>query len=460
MAPLESHAATTLADWQRDAVAEFCFTGRKLDLDTGEVLLEYRLDDRPFVERLIFPGAPLSPSPARRRALKGALELLHWTAGVSYYKAACPPTIRFAEAGPDPWQADWLTRLYRHGLAEFAHCNGLEIERIAAFPSSSPRSFSGSSQPMPDSKRDPLTARTLVPMGGGKDSLVAWQRLQDRGCELASVQIGDSALIHAIGDRLPGHHWQVRRRLDPALLSLNARGAWNGHVPVTAINSAILTLLALLLDCHRVAFANERSAEEASRLDGRGRAINHQFSKSLVFEQMLDAWIRRYVHSELRVFSLLRRDRELAICRDFAGLTQYHALFSSCNRNFHLDGARGDRWCGRCPKCHFVYLCLAPFMHPDALRAVFGEDLLARADQIEGFGELLALDGTKPFECVGEAAEARAALKSLAMDPHWSEHRVVRALAPRLQGVDVPTLESLCRQGGAHLIPQDLIDAA
>ncbi len=95
----------------------------------------------------------------------------------------------------------------------------------------------------------------------------------------------------------------------------------------------------------------------------------------------------------------------------FAALTRYHGLFSSCNRNFRILGAKPSaRWCGECPKCRFVFLALAPFMSKPALLAIFGRNLLDEPEQIDGFDALLEFHATKPFECVGEGRESRAAL--------------------------------------------------
>jgi len=82
------------------------------------------------------------------------------------------------------------------------------------------------------------------------------------------------------------------------------------------------------------------------------------------------------------------------------------------------------------------------------------------SDAIEPFADLLALDGIKPFECVGESEEARAAVVALAGQADWKGHAVVRALNDRLIGLDVRSLEALCRPGGPHRIPEDLLDAA
>ncbi len=438
--------------WQRDRSEVFRFGDRTLVSETGEIRLEYELDGIALVETFQLPDAPYAVPKARQRAVDEALDLLHWTAGISYWKAGCPARFEFAVSRPDPWQAEWLTRLWREGLAEFAWHNDLNVEDWPEFPAEA-------------SARESTFAlglgeRTLVPMGGGKDSLVALERMLSARQPVDTVQVGSAPLICEVAARAGQPHRVVRRRIDPSLAELNRHGAFNGHVPITAINSAVLALLALGGDYRRVVFANERSADEQTLIDAQGRAVNHQFSKSLAFECMFSDWVRRYIAADLEVFSILRRDRELAICREFAGLARYHNVFSSCNRNFHLDGPRTGRWCGQCPKCHFVFLAMAPFLSPERMTAIFGHDLLAEGDNLEGFRQLLALDGIKPFECVGEAMEARAALLALAASPCWKHHVVVSALAPLLSELDVPTVDVLCQPTGDHLIPDDLLAEA
>ncbi len=436
--------------WRRATSARFRFGQAALDLASGRLDLHYALDDIALTETFELPPRE-AERPLPMAALAAAVDLLHWVAGISYWKAACPDTLEFEGLGPDHWQSDWLNRLYRQGLAEFAYRNALDPE---AWPL-----FQQPAAARPKAGTMGLARRSLVPMGGGKDSLVAWARLSRLGESASSVQVGSAELIRQLAGHLGSRHLVVRRRLDPALGRLNQQGAWNGHVPVTAINAAALIVLALWDDYDRVVFANERSADQASLIDAAGRPVNHQFSKSLVFERMLDEWVRRYIATDLRVFSLLRRDRELAVCREFSALSQYHGLFSSCNRNFHLDGPRGGRWCGQCPKCHFVFLALAPFMSPSALADIVGRDLLADPEQLPGFLALLGLDGVKPFECVGEAEEAQAAAAALAADPRWCGHIVVQGLAESLAARVVPTLADLCEPGGPHLIPDEWLDA-
>ncbi len=48
--------------------------------------------------------------------------------------------------------------------------------------------------------------------------------------------------------------------------------------------------------------------------------------------------------------------------------------------------------------------------------------------QFEGFALLCAAGGHKPFECVGEEHESLAAIRLLAGEQRWSQHRVLRRL--------------------------------
>ncbi|NKI35938.1 endonuclease domain-containing protein [Wenzhouxiangella sp. XN79A] len=423
------------------------FDSTTFDADRGDLDLRWTLirgaSTQRLGERFEFGPGP-APTGLRRTAFDAAVRLLHRIAGVSYWKTACRGTVELSPL-PDPEQAALLTAVYRDGLAELAWRNGLDAPWWPAFPV-----VSNDAPPAPELG---LAERVLVPMGGGKDSLVALERVRVTGLPFETVQVGGAGLIGRVAERTGVAHRVIGRRLDPALRRLNDAGALNGHVPITAINAAVLAVAAVLWDVRDVVFANERSADTPT-LEVGGRAVNHQWAKSLVFEAAFDDWLQRHVAADLRVFSLLRRDRELAITREFAGLERYHDVFSSCNRNFHLDGPRTERWCGACPKCRFVYLAMAPFLDPPRMGAIFGRDLLADVDAIDGFAELLELDGHRPFECVGEADEARAAVLALAADPRWQAHPVVRALADRLGERDVPSLELLCRPDGPDRIPE------
>jgi hypothetical protein len=160
----------------------------------------------------------------------------------------------------------------------------------------------------------------------------------------------------------------------------------------------------------------------------------------------------------------LRPFAELAVTRAFARTgSAYFDAFSSCNRNFRILGPKpADRWCGQCPKCHFVFLALAPFLPKPRLLSIFGRNLLDDDSQRAGFDALMEYHDHKPFECVGEGAEARAAMHALSQRPEWREDALVARFAEEiLPQLDVAELdlEPWLEAADAHCIPARLAGA-
>jgi len=251
----------------------------------------------------------------------------------------------------------------------------------------------------------------------------------------------------------------IGREISPVLFEYNRQGAYNGHIPVTAINSAILAVAAVLYGFDTIAFSNERSASSAT-LEYDGQPVNHQWSKGWEFEQRFHALLKSQVASDLDYCSLLRPLSELAVAERFARTSRYDDVFSSCNRNFRILGPKpADRWCGQCPKCHFVFLALAPFMPKPRLLAIFGRNLLDDASLAPAFDALMEYRDHKPFECVGEGIEARAAMAALAARAEWREDAVVARFAdeilPSLDARDL-ALAPLLVPEGEHRIPARL----
>lgn len=421
----------------------------------GVAELVYAFDDgAELVERIRFPDAP-ALTVERRGAFAAALRLLHLIAGVSYYKAGVPATITVAGWTPDAATAELLDTLYLHGLAEFAYRNGLDLRGRIRFPCDA-----ATTAPAPALG---LPRRSLVPIGGGKDSLVAVEALKAIGADATAVWIGTSPLIAACAARSGLPTLNIAREIAPGLFELNRRGAYNGHIPVTAINSAILVCAAILYGFDAIAFANERSASSAT-LEYAGQQINHQWSKGWAFERALAAHVRSHVAADLDYCSLLRPYSELAATRAFARCgAAYFDAFSSCNRNFRILGPKpADRWCGQCPKCHFVFLALAPFLPKPRLLAIFGRNLLDDDTQAVGFDALLEYRDHKPFECVGEGAEARAALATLAVRPEWREDALIarfrREILPQLDAAQL-ALAPWLAPAGDHGVPPRLATA-
>ena len=443
-----------MGEWrfQRDGIKAFRFVRCELDAATGVARLVYAFDDGPeLVETITIPGAPFTLDATRADAVQRALQLLHLITGVSYYKAAVPEEIRIESYTIDADTAALLESVYLHGLGEFAYRNGLNLHGRIRFPHVA---HADAAAPAVG-----LREHALVAIGGGKDSLVSIEALRALGIDQTVTWIGGSQLIKACAERTGLPTLNLGRALAPQLFDYNREGAWNGHIPVTAVNSAILVLAALLHGVDQVVFSNERSASYGSLIEGTGE-VNHQWSKGWAFESAFGDYIEKHVAADLHYYSLLRPLSELAVARQFTRSDRYDAHFSSCNRNFHILGERpANRWCGVCPKCHFVFLALAPFMPKPRLVGIFGRNLLDDEGQTGGYDALLEYQDHKPFECVGEGKESRAALAALATRPEWREDALVKRFAREiLPQLDVTELaiEPLLVIDDEHRIPAKL----
>lgn len=418
-----------MSEWmfQRDAIGEFRFVRCGFDATTGIAKLVYAFDHGPeLIETVTVPGAPFDLDATRANAVEQALRLLHLIAGVSYYKAAIPERIGIDSYDIDADTAALLESIYLNGLGEFAYRNGLDLHGRIRFP----HRGNADAAALPAGLRE----HALVAIGGGKDSLVSIEALRMLGVEQTVTWIGGSQLIAACAAQTGLPTLNVGRALATKLFDYNRQGAWNGHIPVTAVNSAILALTALLHGVDQVVFSNERSASYGSMIvaeDGTAtKEVNHQWSKGWAFESAFGDYLQTHVATDLQYYSLLRPLSELAVARQFAKSSRYDAHFSSCNRNFHILGERPvSRWCGVCPKCHFVFLALAPFMPKPRLMGIFGRNLLDDPAQTAGYDALLEYQDHKPFECVGEGRESRAAMAALTARAEWRGDALVERFA-------------------------------
>lgn len=394
-------------------------------LEGDTLVLRYDLGEvGAFEERYRFEGLPDDVPAERHEAALRAGRLAALFAGTSYYKTVIPPVVEVAFSLSDATR-ELVREVYEDGLGEFAYRNGISLQGHVTFETDAGAAGDPASWP--------LDATPLVPVGGGKDSIVTLEAMREHFGRVRTFAVNPKGAIVRTVEQAGTPHVSAHRRLDPTLFDLNERGALNGHVPITSIVSAVAAVAALLSGDRWVVMSNEASADSGN-VTVDGVEVNHQYAKSWSFERQFAARLREEVHRDLEYLSLLRPLSELTIARAFARLTDYHGIFNSCNRAFKLRGETTD-WCGDCPKCRFVFLILAPFMERDDLLAVFsGRDLLDDPSQREGFRELLGLADVKPWECVGTFDESAAALGCLAERPEWSSSHLVTDLAGETVG--------------------------
>jgi UDP-N-acetyl-alpha-D-muramoyl-L-alanyl-L-glutamate epimerase len=418
----------------------FRYLSYAADAESGTLTCRYELDGREFAERFTLSAGPRWRSEAARAAAR----LVFLLAGVSYYKTAAPPLIDLGETGLTETELAFLREFYLQGLGEFGYRNHLDLTSL--------RIEARRRQPQEAVASEPAgTRRALVPFGGGIDSIVVVERVR----RLADVAL---FVVNRPADRFAAIEApaavtglpivRAEREIDPQLLRSAELGFLNGHVPVTGILSAIAVLAAVLEDRDAVVMSNEWSASVPT-LEYDGRPVNHQFSKSDIFEAAFrDVLARAGADPDPAVgsdpalprlpeyFSWLRDRTELWVGQEFAALEQYHGSFRSCNKAFYSDKARRlDHWCGQCDKCCFIDLILAPFLPAAALRRIFavtGEPL----DNPGLAGKFRALlgAGAKPFECVGEVSECRAAVLLAAHRDDRAGHPLLAELALEVAG--------------------------
>jgi hypothetical protein len=385
------------------------FRFESADVVGDEVRLAYAIGDAVrFVEVVRFPF-PVVESPE----IGAAVHLLHLVAGVSYYKCVAPRPLETPALTAD--QRELVAALYDEGLREFAYTNGIPLPLPVEIAEAT-----GSAAHLPGRPSD-LTG-ALIPVGGGTDPALVADLVPD-GVLMAVNPVGAH---RRLAEHLDRPLLAVERHLDPGLRDLVDRGAPNGHVPVTAINSAVAVVTALSLGLRDVLIGLERSASEPTVVVD-GVEINHQFSKSRRTESLI---ARAVAPTGVRYVSILRPLTELAIGTAVARRGLADGIVS-CNRVFTIwndnEAARQQGPCGDCAKCLFTSLMLAPSLDPARIREHFGRDLLDEVDHIEPVRQLWSDD--KPFDCVGERLESAAALALLADLPSWREQRVVVALA-------------------------------
>ena len=336
------------------------------------------------------------------QALDRALQLLFFMAGISYYKMYLAPEIEIKMGRIDGELAAFLNQTYQQGLGEFYYVNQLPLITSDIFESNASPLATVSNH---------NDGGALIGLGGGKDSLVSVEIMRAEN-NIATWSVGHKSQLTPLVKRIGLPHFWVERAWDPSMLEHNNSGAYNGHVPISAILACAGVVAAILSEKRDVVVSNEQSANEPT-LEYQGTAINHQYSKSQQFEEAFQKLLEANFGDSVRYYSLLRPFSELKIAELFSidSFDKYHDVFSSCNRAFTHDRSEMF-WDGSCPKCAFVFLALTPFVGREKLEKLFsGKNLLLDDSLTETYEQLLGLSGDKPLECVGEIKESRTAMR-------------------------------------------------
>lgn len=323
---------------------------------------------------------------------------------MSYWKITCSPKIQIKAGSLHDEQIDWWKKLLRKGMGEYFYRNEISFtdEELVTFECMNNSDIS--KVDCSDAIKQP-TSNILIPVGGGKDSVVTLDILRRYFPSAKTYMInpkGANLDTATVTNQSQAGQVCVKRSFDSKMIAYNNQGFLNGHTPFSAIVAFSGVLSAYLNGCDTVVLSNESSANEASVA---GTDVNHQYSKSYEFEKDFSMYLNTYIAEELTYFSFLRPLSEYQIGKYFASLPAYHSVFRSCNL-----GSKHNVWCNNCAKCLYVYVLLSAFLKPTQMIEIFHENLLERTDMKEMFDDLIGLTEEKPFECVGSIDEINMAI--------------------------------------------------
>ncbi|MFH0854416.1 MAG: UDP-N-acetylmuramoyl-L-alanine--D-glutamate ligase [bacterium] len=404
----------------------FEYNSYKVEPEKGEITFKYaakfstgKVMD--FIDIVQFPfSIEIKNNDAN---LDKLLQTLHIILGISYYKLYIPPKIKLSKPLSKE-QAEFFNIVYKKGLGEFCYKNKIDPERIAKFPIAKFKKqpifhiHAIEKSPLPPLYKRGESSPILLGIAGGKDSIVAGELLMSAGEKITGfiVDTNENMEIPEKISKIMGiKTLKIRHILDEKIYQ-NLPDTYKGHIPFSAIVGALGLLAAYLCDYQYVAVANEYSANFGN-LRYKGMKVNHQWSKTSEFEELFQKYIKKFISDDIKYFSLLRPFYEIRVVEMFSKYKKYFPYFTSCNENFKRrnisaplpEGLENNFWCGKCPKCVFVFTILSAFLPKSELVRIFGKNLYDEKNLAPIFKDLLGLGKLKPFDCVGTFEEMRMA---------------------------------------------------
>ena len=322
---------------------------------------------------------------------------------ISYWKSVCCPQIVIKCGYLCDEQIQWWKKLYFYGLGELFYTNNIKttFEEFVNIKCDKEKNelFYNSIEDKSDGY--------IVPIGGGKDSVVTLETLKiDKEKDYCLIINPKPVTLKCaeIAGMDNNHIIEIYRTIDKRLIELNSQGMINGHTPFSAMLAFTSYFVAYLLSKKYIALSNENSANESNVI---GEKVNHQYSKSFEFEKDFEEYSNKYLKAPVKYFSFLRPLNELQIAKIFSKHEKYHKTFKSCNVG---SKEKEWKWCCNCAKCLFAYTILSPFLYKKKLVDIFGEDMFEKKELLSTFLELTGNGETKPFDCVGTFEEVNFAI--------------------------------------------------
>lgn len=398
----------------------FEFDSYKVCSDKKTIDFNYKIGRLLLTEKIILPDE--IPSSVEDKLVNKVLESLHLILGITYFKMYCPKKI-IIPYSISKTQADFWNTVYTKGLGEFFYKNSLDFRGLINFP------YRNSDEPIQPRRLDEAKKnRSLVGIGGGKDSIVAIELLKKEKKHMTGLilEAGHSHIRKEVARTAGIEFLLVKRELDNKLFELE--NIYNGHVPFSAIFAFIALLVSVIYDYSSIITANEKSSNFGN-IDYLGQEINHQWSKSEEFENLFKDYIKKFITPDVNFFSILRPYSEMEIAKMFSSHKKYFPVFSSCNRNFKIKrNVNQKKWCGECPKCAFVFIILAANLSKKEVIEIFDKNLLDDPQLIPLYQDLIGKGKMKPFDCVGTFEESVEVFRIIKSKGEFTDDSVMKII--------------------------------
>lgn len=383
---------------------EFYYNSYKIEEDEGSIYLEFEFEIPELAK--FNPKIRIFKKNFKFKNIKseytknmvfhiGMIEL------ISYWKCTCSPKVIIKCGKLNEEQINWWKKLYFDGLGELFYRNNIQTN-IDSF-----MDITAIGEKIEYEKIEEKSDGYIVPIGGGKDSIVTLETLKlDKNKDYALIINPKTVTLKCA--ELAGFEnkniIEVYRSIDSKLLELNGKGYINGHTPFSGMLAFVSYFIAYLTSKKYIALSNENSANESNVI---GEKINHQYSKSFEFECDFERYSEKYLKAPIKYFSFLRPLNELQIAKIFSKLEKYHKVFKSCNVG---SKEKEWKWCNNCAKCLFAYIILSPYLYKEKLVDIFGIDMFEKKELIDIFIGLTGYGDVKPFDCVGTFEEVNFAI--------------------------------------------------
>ena len=390
----------------REQYKEFYYNSYTIKEDEEEILIEFEFEipnlavfhptTKILKKQMHFKD--INTKQAKNMAFHiGLIEL------ISYWKSVCCPQIVIKCGYLSEEQKQWWKKLYFYGLSELFYTNNINTTFDEFVSIKCEQEKNELLYNLIEDESDGY----IVPIGGGKDSVVTLETLKiDKEKDYCLIINPKPVTLKCaeIAGMDNNHIIEIYRTIDKRLIELNSQGMINGHTPFSAMLAFTSYFVAYLLSKKYIALSNENSANESNVI---GEKVNHQYSKSFEFEKDFEEYSNKYLKAPVKYFSFLRPLNELQIAKIFSKHEKYHKTFKSCNVG---SKEKEWKWCCNCAKCLFAYTILSPFLYKKKLVDIFGEDMFEKKELLNTFIELTGNGETKPFDCVGTFEEVNFAI--------------------------------------------------